>query len=72
MPVCLERSEKVQRYNPVFLKIKHREGTDKDMKTAVYPGSFDPVTNGHVDIITRGLKIFDKIIGVFGCRKRLL
>ncbi len=31
-------------------------------RTAIYPGSFDPVTNGHIDIITRGLKIFDKII----------
>ncbi len=30
--------------------------------TAVYPGSFDPVTNGHLDIINRGLKIFDRII----------
>ncbi len=31
-------------------------------RTAIYPGSFDPVTNGHVDIVERGLKIFDKII----------
>ncbi|MGD2271181.1 MAG: pantetheine-phosphate adenylyltransferase [Desulfobacterales bacterium] len=31
-------------------------------KVAIYPGSFDPVTNGHLDILERGLKIFDKII----------
>ncbi len=31
-------------------------------KIAVYPGSFDPITNGHLDIILRGLKIFDKLI----------
>ncbi len=31
-------------------------------KIAVYPGSFDPVTYGHIDLIKRGLKIFDKII----------
>ncbi|MGB9442244.1 MAG: adenylyltransferase/cytidyltransferase family protein, partial [Desulfobacterales bacterium] len=31
-------------------------------KTAIYPGSFDPVTNGHLDIVERGLKLFDKII----------
>ena len=30
--------------------------------TAVYPGSFDPITMGHVDIIRRGLKVFDKMI----------
>jgi pantetheine-phosphate adenylyltransferase len=29
---------------------------------AVYPGSFDPITNGHVDIIERGLRVFDKIV----------
>lgn len=31
-------------------------------RTAIYPGSFDPVTNGHMDIIKRGLTLFDKII----------
>lgn len=31
-------------------------------KTAVYPGSFDPVTNGHIDLIERASKIFDKVI----------
>lgn len=31
-------------------------------RIAVYPGSYDPLTNGHIDIIERGLKIFDKII----------
>jgi pantetheine-phosphate adenylyltransferase len=29
---------------------------------AVYPGSFDPITNGHVDIIKRGLRMFDELI----------
>ena len=32
------------------------------MKRAVFPGSFDPVTIGHQDIVNRGLKIFDEII----------
>ncbi len=31
-------------------------------RIAIYPGSFDPVTNGHLDIIIRGLKLFDRII----------
>ncbi len=31
------------------------------MKIAVYPGSFDPVTNGHIDIIKRASKIFDRV-----------
>ena len=31
-------------------------------RLAIYPGSFDPVTNGHIDIVERGLKLFDKII----------
>lgn len=31
-------------------------------RIAIYPGTFDPVTNGHCDIINRGLKIFDRLI----------
>lgn len=34
----------------------------KKMNVAIYPGSFDPITNGHLDIITRGAKIYDKLI----------
>ncbi|MCM3904717.1 MAG: pantetheine-phosphate adenylyltransferase [Pyrinomonadaceae bacterium] len=32
------------------------------MRRAIYPGSFDPITNGHLDIIERGCKLFDEII----------
>jgi len=32
------------------------------MRVAIYPGSFDPLTNGHVDIIERGARLFDRII----------
>jgi pantetheine-phosphate adenylyltransferase len=32
------------------------------MKKAIYPGSFDPITNGHVDIIERALRIFDNLL----------
>jgi pantetheine-phosphate adenylyltransferase len=31
-------------------------------KTAVYPGTFDPITNGHLSIVNRALKIFDKLV----------
>src|SRR5262245_38267225 len=34
----------------------------KPTRVALYPGSFDPLTNGHVDIIERGARIFDSII----------
>jgi pantetheine-phosphate adenylyltransferase len=41
---------------------------------ALYPGSFDPITNGHIDIATRASKLFDKIIiGIFATpEKRLM
>jgi len=31
-------------------------------RTAVYPGSFDPITNGHIDLVRRTLRVFDRII----------
>jgi pantetheine-phosphate adenylyltransferase len=40
---------------------------------ALYPGSFDPITNGHIDIATRASKLFDKIvIGIFATPEKRL
>ena len=36
------------------------------MSTAVYPGSFDPLTNGHVDIVKRALRVFDRLVVAVG------
>lgn len=35
-------------------------------KKAIFPGTFDPFTNGHLDIVTRGLKIFDEVVVAIG------
>ena len=40
----------------------NRAQTVGHMKVAIYPGSFDPLTNGHLSIIQRALKMFDKVI----------
>ena len=32
------------------------------MRTAIYPGSFDPLTNGHIDVVQRAAKLFDRVI----------
>ncbi len=43
------------------------------MTTAIYPGSFDPITNGHLDIVKRASSIFDKvIIGVYDIPQKSL
>lgn len=42
------------------------------MKIAIYPGSFDPITNGHLDILKNGSEIFDKVIIAvsYNCNKK--
>ena len=37
---------------------------------AIYPGTFDPITNGHTDLITRAAKLFDKVIVAIAANKR--
>jgi pantetheine-phosphate adenylyltransferase len=32
------------------------------MSTAIYPGSFDPITNGHLSILRRAMEIFDEVV----------
>ena len=41
------------------------------MRTAIYPGSFDPVTNGHLNIITRAARSFDRLVVcvMYNCEK---
>ncbi len=42
------------------------------MRTAVYPGSFDPITNGHLDIIKRASRVYDKVVvGVLSNKSKM-
>ena len=51
------------------------------MRTAIYPGSFDPLTNGHLDVVQRAAKLFDRVVvavarnegkkPLFNCNERL-
>ena len=46
-----------------YRMVKKKKGEDQDMgKVAIYPGSFDPITYGHIDVVERALEIFDKVI----------
>ena len=44
------------------LSLERRIYTVFPMRTAIYPGSFDPLTNGHLDVIQRATKLFDRVI----------
>src|SRR4030095_8206354 len=43
---------------------------DKVTTIAVYPGTFDPITNGHLDILERALRLFDRIIVTLATNQR--
>jgi pantetheine-phosphate adenylyltransferase len=51
--------------NPVYLFFLVKSGAAVKvilMRTAIYPGSFDPVTNGHLDVVRRAAKLFDRVV----------
>ncbi|HEU0040615.1 MAG TPA: pantetheine-phosphate adenylyltransferase [Verrucomicrobiae bacterium] len=45
-----------------FLVIRILLGSVRAMRTVIYPGSFDPLTNGHLDVIQRATKLFDRVV----------
>src|SRR5471032_2187725 len=42
------------------------QSASKAPKIAVFPGQFDPITNGHIDVIRRGVRLFDQLIVAVG------
>jgi pantetheine-phosphate adenylyltransferase len=51
-----------QPHSPFFLVIAPFVTHYKAMRTAIYPGSFDPFTNGHLDVVQRASRLFDRVI----------
>jgi pantetheine-phosphate adenylyltransferase len=45
-----------------FLVIRAAFGNLTAMRTVIYPGSFDPLTNGHLDVVQRAAKLFDRVV----------
>ena len=46
----------------IVLVIRRALARFRRMRTAIYPGSFDPLTNGHLDVIQRAVKLFDRVV----------
>ena len=70
--MCCKRNKNSRKKYP-RVRIKKLSGTEKVVsvikienniiwKLLVYPGTFDPITYGHIDVIKKSLKIFDKLI----------
>lgn len=56
-----ERDDFRRRETQIWVKMQRVTAAGKPV-LAIYPGSFDPVTNGHLDLIGRGAKIFDRLV----------
>jgi pantetheine-phosphate adenylyltransferase len=50
----------------LFLKAAKDLKMKKNFVRAIFPGSFDPITNGHLDVVSRGVKLFDELIIAVG------
>ncbi len=48
-----------------MVRLRHAQSRRKFVR-AIFPGSFDPITNGHLDVIERGMKLFDELIIAVG------
>ena len=63
--VGLLASERERRFGETALTFYRRRGPAggwRGVKVAVYPGSFDPITNGHLDVIRRAAHVFDRVV----------
>lgn len=44
------------------MSVRNQRRATEPVKTAVYPGTFDPITNGHTDLVQRAARLFDRVI----------
>jgi pantetheine-phosphate adenylyltransferase len=65
-PKYKQKPLRSSRLNPTFETSIHAIKTPETMRTAVFPGSFDPITKGHEELVRRAIPLFDKIIVAIG------
>ena len=61
MPTIKRAKARPVRALPSKAKANVQAESDSDTPVAIYPGSFDPITNGHIDIIRRALRVFPRV-----------
>ncbi len=61
MPTIKQAKARPVRAVPSKAKVNMKATSESDTPVAIYPGSFDPITNGHIDIIRRALRVFPRV-----------